>query len=55
MEKLGDGIVERNQAIFSSEVANQAFPINRRIGGRWFDEMGWTPAQLDGGLQASKA
>jgi clorobiocin biosynthesis protein CloN6 len=55
MEKLGDGIVERNQAIFSSEVANQAFPINRKIGGRWFDEMGWTPAQLDGGLQASKA
>jgi clorobiocin biosynthesis protein CloN6 len=55
MEKLGDGIVERNQAIFSSEVANQAFPINRQIGGRWFDEMGWTPSQLDCVVQASKS
>ncbi len=55
MEELGDGIVERNQAIFSSEVANQAFPINRQIGGRWFDEMGWTPAQLDCVLQAGKS
>jgi len=26
---------------------NQAFPLNRHIGGRWFDEMGWDPKVLE--------
>ena len=41
LDELGDEILQRNEAIFFSGVANQAFPINRAIGGRWFDEMGW--------------
>ena len=28
-------------------VMNQAFPINRGIGGRWFDEMGWDAEELE--------
>ena len=27
-------------------VMNQAYPVNRGIGGRWFDEMGWDPDVL---------
>jgi clorobiocin biosynthesis protein CloN6 len=47
LDDLGDGIEKRNQAVLFSGVANQAMPLNRLIGGRWFDEMGWTPEQLD--------
>lgn len=36
---LKDEIRKRNNSIFFGGVANQAFPINREIGGRWFDEM----------------
>lgn len=36
---LHDEIKRRNHDIFFTGVANQAFPINRDIGGRWFDEM----------------
>jgi clorobiocin biosynthesis protein CloN6 len=48
LEKLGDEIVRRNSMIFNSGVMNQAFPINRQIGGRWFDELGWDSAVLEG-------
>lgn len=41
LEKLGDEILRRNDTIFFSGVMNQAFPMNRSIGGRWFDELGW--------------
>jgi hypothetical protein len=41
LHSLGDEIQSRNEMIFFSGVANQAFPVNRSIGGRWFDEMGW--------------
>jgi clorobiocin/coumermycin A biosynthesis protein CloN6/CouN6 len=47
LEALGDDILRRNNKIFFSGVANQAYPINRQIGGRWFDELGWTVADLD--------
>jgi hypothetical protein len=47
LENHGDEIERRNQAIFSSGVMNQAFPINRQIGGRWFDELGWSPDILE--------
>jgi hypothetical protein len=33
--------------IFFPGVANQALPIDRDIGGRWFDEMGWHAEELD--------
>jgi len=36
---LGPEILRRNAEIFSGSVSNQAFPVNRKIGGRWFDEI----------------
>ncbi len=42
---LRDAIRQRNDEILFHGVANQAFPINRQIGGRWFDETGW-PAEV---------
>jgi hypothetical protein len=33
--------------IFWSGVMNQAFPVNRQIGGRWFDELGWDAEMLE--------
>jgi clorobiocin biosynthesis protein CloN6 len=47
LEKLGDAILERNDQIFFHGVANQAFPVNRQIGGRWFDETGWRAEVLE--------
>lgn len=47
LEKLGTEILRRNNAIFRNGVMNQAFPVHRSIGGRWFDELGWTSRQLD--------
>ncbi len=47
LERLGDEILLRNNMIFFSGVMNQAFPINRDIGARWFDEMGWEPDDLE--------
>jgi clorobiocin biosynthesis protein CloN6 len=47
LEKLADEILRRNDMIFFSGVMNQAFPINRRIGGRWFDELGWESQVLE--------
>lgn len=45
--ELGDEIQRRNQEIFFSGVANQAFPIQREVGGRWFDELGWDSEILE--------
>lgn len=47
LERHGDEILRRNDQIFFSGVMNQAFPINRQIGGRWFDEMGWPAEALE--------
>ena len=44
---LGDAILVRNEQIFFHGVANQAFPVNRQIGGRWFDETGWRAEVLE--------
>ena len=46
LDKLGEEILRRNNAIFYSGVMNQAVPIYRKIGMRWFDEMGWEPETL---------
>ena len=47
LEMVGDDIEKRNRMIFDAGVMNQAFPINRKIGGRWFDELGWDAATLE--------
>jgi clorobiocin biosynthesis protein CloN6 len=47
LNQLGDEIVRRNRMIFETGVINQAFPINRKIGGRWFDELGWDATTLE--------
>jgi hypothetical protein len=47
IERLGDEIQKRNDALLYSGVANQAFPANREIGGRWIDELGWSQEALD--------
>jgi len=47
LDSIGDEIKKRNDSIFFSGVANQAFPINREIGGRWFDEMLFDPILLE--------
>jgi clorobiocin biosynthesis protein CloN6 len=47
LNSLGDEIYSRNQMIFFSGVMNQAFPVRREIGGRWFDELGFTAETLE--------
>jgi clorobiocin biosynthesis protein CloN6 len=47
LDELGDEILKRNNDILFHGVANQAFPVQRDIGGRWFDELGWRAADLD--------
>ena len=47
LDGIGDEILKRNDMVLFSGVANQALPINRQIGGRWFDELGWSPEELD--------
>ena len=47
LDRIGDEIRRRNDAVFFSGVANQAVPIRRRIGGRWFDEIPWEARALD--------
>jgi clorobiocin biosynthesis protein CloN6 len=56
LEELGDEILKRNNEILFHGVANQAFPVNREIGGRWFDELGWPTSVLDlaAGLSADE-
>ena len=53
LDRLGDEILARNTSIFFSGVANQAFPVNREIGGRWFDELGWSEDVLEATLCAT--
>jgi len=50
LEALGGEILQRNNMVFSGAVSNQALPINRQIGGRWFDELGWDAQILDDAL-----
>jgi clorobiocin biosynthesis protein CloN6 len=47
LDMLGDEIVRRNSTVLFGGVMNQAFPLNRHIGGRWFDEMGWDSGALE--------
>ncbi len=44
LEGIRAGVMARNHDIFFSGVANQAFPVNRQIGGRWFEELLQPPA-----------
>jgi antitoxin component of MazEF toxin-antitoxin module len=52
LDRLASEIRRRNQAIFSGEVENQAFPIGRAIGGRWFDEILFPASMLESGTVA---
>jgi clorobiocin biosynthesis protein CloN6 len=52
LEKVGDEIRRLNHRVFFSGVGNQAFPVMREIGGRWFDEMLWDADTLDRYAQA---
>lgn len=47
LDGLGEEILRRNNEILYSGVMNQAMPIYRQIGGRWFDELGWDAADLE--------
>jgi clorobiocin biosynthesis protein CloN6 len=47
LDGLGDEILRRNGEVLFAGVRNQAYPVNREIGGRWFDEMGWPLEVLD--------
>ncbi len=53
LAKLGDEILYRNNMIFFSGVMCQAFPVNRQIGGRWFDELGWESQELEAAQEGS--
>lgn len=43
---LSGEIRRRNDQVFFAGVANQAWPIHRQIGGRWFDELLFPPEAL---------
>ena len=47
LDLLGGEILRRNDMIMFEGVMNQAFPVNRNVGGRWFDEMGWDPSIIE--------
>lgn len=47
LAELGPDIRRRNHDIFFSGVANQAYPVNRSIGGRWFDETLWSSREFE--------
>jgi len=47
LSEIADEIRRRNNQLFFSGVINQAFPINRRIGGRWYDEMLWDESVIE--------
>jgi clorobiocin/coumermycin A biosynthesis protein CloN6/CouN6 len=55
LAKLSAEIKVRNRAIFFGGVANQAFPINREIGGRWFDEMLFDVSTLEAAQKRNAA
>jgi hypothetical protein len=55
LDALGDEILKRNNMVLFDGVMNQAYPLNRRIGGRWFDEMGWNDDQLAAARTAAGA
>ena len=46
LARIGSEIQRRNEMVLFSGVANQAFPIQREIGGRWFDELLWDDKTL---------
>lgn len=47
LREIGEEIRTRNNQIFFSGVLNQAFPINRKIGGRWYDELPWDETWIE--------
>jgi clorobiocin biosynthesis protein CloN6 len=54
LDRLGDDIRRRNDTVLYAGVMNQAVPINRQIGGRWFDELGWDVRALEAAQQTGE-
>ncbi len=54
LDALGDDILKRNDMVLFHGVANQALPVNRQVGGRWFDELGWAPEVLDAAVSGQR-
>lgn len=50
LDELGDEISRRNDMVLFGGVMNQAFPIYREVGGRWFDELGWDADVLEAAI-----
>jgi clorobiocin/coumermycin A biosynthesis protein CloN6/CouN6 len=46
LDNLSSEIRRRNRTVFFAGVENQAFPVGRQIGGRWFDEIPIRPAPV---------
>jgi clorobiocin/coumermycin A biosynthesis protein CloN6/CouN6 len=55
LDELGDEIRSRNDLVLFGGVMNQAFPIYREVGGRWFDELGWDTDVLENAKSAHTA
>jgi hypothetical protein len=55
LDELGDEIRGRNDLVLFGGVMNQAFPIYREVGGRWFDELGWDTDVLESARSAHAA
>lgn len=48
LEAIGGEIRRRNDEVLFGGVTNQAFPVRREVGGRWFDELLQEPAAFEG-------
>lgn len=46
LQGISAEIYKRNQGLFFSGVLNQALPVNRKIGGRWYDEIPWEESAI---------
>jgi len=49
LDALRGEIGRRNDLVLYGGLADQRYPITRPFGGRWFDELGWSPQDLGAG------
>jgi hypothetical protein len=50
LEGLGPDILARNEEVLYGGVMDQTYPVARPSSGRWCDELGWTPTQIEATL-----
>jgi clorobiocin/coumermycin A biosynthesis protein CloN6/CouN6 len=55
LDGLGEEILRRNNDVLFGGVRNQAYPASRDIGGRWFEELGWSPDVIDAAVGPASA